>query len=137
MASSYFWGARWRLEKVPIKDGNPIITQPDGEEISPSMVLVATGRRPNVESIGLEGLGIATNPYVQVDAQLRTSQRHIFAVGDVNGLNMLDSSASAQARIAVEAIGGGDKLFSSRSVPRYLDIDPTGGRGWVDGKRGE
>jgi pyruvate/2-oxoglutarate dehydrogenase complex dihydrolipoamide dehydrogenase (E3) component len=62
--------------------------------------------------------------YVQVDAQLRTSQRHIFAVGDVNGLNMLDSSASAQARIAVEAIGGGDKLFSSRSVPRYLDIDP-------------
>jgi dihydrolipoamide dehydrogenase len=59
-----------------------------------------------VESIGLEDLGIAVSPFVEVDAQLKTSQRHIFAIGDVNGLNMLDSSASAQARIAVEAILG-------------------------------
>ena len=72
-------------------------------------------------------------PYVEVDAQLRTSQRHIFAIGDVNGLNMLDSSASAQARIAVEAIGGGDKLFSSRWVPRYLDTDPpVAAVGWME-----
>jgi hypothetical protein len=49
----------------------------------------------NVESIGLEGLGIATNPYIQVDAQLRTRHRHIFSVGDVNGLDLLDSSASS------------------------------------------
>ena len=56
---------------------------------------------------------------------MRTSQRHIFAIGDVNGLNMLDSSASAQARIAVEAVRGGDTLFSSRWVPRYLDTDPS------------
>ena len=34
-------------------DGYPVITHPDGEEISPGLVLVATGRRPNVESIGL------------------------------------------------------------------------------------
>ena len=76
--------------------------------------------------------------YVQVDAQLRTSQRHIFAVGYVNGLNMLDSSASAQARIAVEAIGGGDELFSLRSVPRYLDIDPpVAAVGWMENEENE
>ena len=99
-------GRKVEVEKVPQEDGYPIFTEPDGDEISPDLVLVATGRRPNVESIGLEDLGIALSPFVEVDAQLRTSQRHIFAIGDVNGLNMLDSSASAQARIAVEAIRG-------------------------------
>ena len=55
-------GRKVEVEKVPIEDGYPIITQPDGDEISPDLVLVATGRRPNVESIGLESLGIETNP---------------------------------------------------------------------------
>lgn len=126
-------GRKIEVDKVPHEDGYPIFTEPDGEEISPDLVLVATGRRPNVESIGLEGLGIAASPFVQVDAQLRTSQRHIFAIGDVNGLNMLDSSASAQARIALEAIAGGDALFSSRWVPRYLDTDPPAAAvGWME-----
>jgi dihydrolipoamide dehydrogenase len=126
-------GKSVQLEKVPVEDGYPIFTQADGDEISPDLVLVATGRRPNVESIGLEDLGIAVSPYVEVDGQLRTSQRHIFAIGDVNGLNMLDSSASAQARIAVEAIRGGDTLFSSRWVPRYLDTDPpVAAVGWME-----
>jgi dihydrolipoamide dehydrogenase len=126
-------GKKVEIEKVPHEDGYPIFTESDGNEISPDLVLVATGRRPNVESIGLEDLGIAVNPFVEVDAQLRTSQRHIFAIGDVNGLNMLDSSASAQARIAVEAIRGGDALFSSRWVPRYLDTDPPAAAvGWME-----
>jgi dihydrolipoyl dehydrogenase len=126
-------GRKVELEKIPIEDGYPIMVQPDGEEISPDLVLVATGRRPNVESIGLESLGIPTNPYVEVDGQLRTKHSHIFAIGDVNGMNMLDSSASAQARIAIEAICGGDKLFSSRWVPRYLDTDPpVAAVGWME-----
>jgi dihydrolipoamide dehydrogenase len=128
-----YLGRKVEAEKVPLEDGYPILTQPDGEEISPDLVLVATGRRPNVESIGLDRLGIAADPYVKVDAQLRTSQRHIFAIGDVNGLNMLDSSASAQARIAVEAICGSDTLFSSLWVPRYLDTDPpVAAVGWME-----
>jgi pyruvate/2-oxoglutarate dehydrogenase complex dihydrolipoamide dehydrogenase (E3) component len=46
---------------------------------------------------------------------------------------MLDSSASAQARIAVEAIRGGETLFSSRWVPRYLDTDPpVAAVGWME-----
>ena len=128
-----YLGRKVEVEKVPIEDGYPIIVQPDGDEISPDLVLVATGRRPNVESIGLESLGIVTNPYVEVDAQLKTRHSHIFAIGDVNGLNMLDSSASAQGRIAIEAICGADKLFSSRWVPRYLDTDPpVAAVGWME-----
>jgi dihydrolipoamide dehydrogenase len=126
-------GKKVEIDKVPHEDGYPIFTDPDGDEMSPDLVLVATGRRPNVESLGLEGLGIAASPYVEVDGQLRTSQRHIFAIGDLNGLNMLDSSASAQARIAVEAIRGDNGLFSSRWVPRYLDTDPPAAAvGWME-----
>jgi pyruvate/2-oxoglutarate dehydrogenase complex dihydrolipoamide dehydrogenase (E3) component len=95
-------------------DGYPIFTKPDGTKTSPDLVLVATGRCPNIELLRLEEIGIAANPFILVDSQLRTNRRHIFAIGDVNGLNILDSSASAQARIAVEAIHGGGTLFSSR-----------------------
>ena len=131
-------GRKMDVTKVPIEDGYPIIAQPDGDEISPDLVLVATGRRPNVESLGLESLGIATNPYVEVDAQLKTRHSHIFAIGDVNGLNMLDSSASAQASIAIDAICGGDKLFSSRWVPRYLDTEPpVAAVGWMEADANE
>jgi pyruvate/2-oxoglutarate dehydrogenase complex dihydrolipoamide dehydrogenase (E3) component len=128
-----YLGKKVEIEKVPNRDGYPIFTKPDGRTTSPDLVLVATGRLPNVESMGLENLGIAANPFVEVDAQLRTNQRHIFAIGDVNGLSMLESSASAQARIAVEAIQGGDSLFSTRWVPRYLDTDPPAAAvGWME-----
>ena len=118
---------------IPVEDGWPIITKVDGTEIAPDLLLVATGRRPNTENLGLTELGIATTPFVEVDAQLRTSRRNIYAVGDVNGLNMLDSAASSQARVAIDAITGGTTLFSSRWVPRYLDTDPpVAAVGWME-----
>jgi dihydrolipoyl dehydrogenase len=128
-----YLGQKVDIEKVPDRDGYPIFTKPDGTKTSPDLVLVATGRCPNVELLGLEEIGIAVNPFIPVDSQLRTNRRHIFAIGDVNGLNMLDSSASAQARIAVEAIHGGGTLFSSRWVPRYLDTEPpVAAVGWME-----
>ncbi len=57
--------------------------------------------------MGLEEIGVVTSPFIQVDSQLRTNKRNIFAIGDVNGLSMLDSGACAQARIAVDVIMGG------------------------------
>jgi len=118
---------------LPIEKGWPIITKDDGTEISPDRLLVATGRKPNIESLGLSELGVETTPFIVVDAQLRTSCRNIFAIGDVNGLNMLDSSAASQARVAIDAMTGGDTLFSSRWVPRYLDTDPpVAAVGWME-----
>jgi pyruvate/2-oxoglutarate dehydrogenase complex dihydrolipoamide dehydrogenase (E3) component len=83
--------------------------------------------------LGLEELGIVTTPFIKVDGQLRTQRRSIFAVGDVNGLNMLDSAAASQARVAVDAMTGGTTLFSSRWVPRFLDTDPpVAAVGWME-----
>jgi pyruvate/2-oxoglutarate dehydrogenase complex dihydrolipoamide dehydrogenase (E3) component len=121
------------IANLPVEDGWPIITMEDGTEVSPDLLLVATGRRPNIESLGLEDLGITTTPFIEVDAQLRTHRRNIFAVGDVNGLNMLDSAAASQAQVAIDAITGGTTLFSSRWVPRYLDTDPpVAAVGWME-----
>jgi pyruvate/2-oxoglutarate dehydrogenase complex dihydrolipoamide dehydrogenase (E3) component len=126
-------GHQIAVADIPVEDGWPIITKADETEISPDLLLVATGRRPNTENLGLAELGIATAPFVEVDAQLRTSRRNIYAVGDVNGLNMLDSAASSQARVAIDAITGGTTLFSSRWVPRYLDTDPpVAAVGWME-----
>jgi Pyridine nucleotide-disulphide oxidoreductase len=117
-------GRQIPVADLPIEEGWPIIAKADGSEISPDLLLVATGRRPNTEDLELAELGIATTPFIEVDAQLRTHRRNIFAIGDVNGLNMLDSGASSQARVAIDAITGGTTLFSLRWVPRYLDTDP-------------
>jgi pyruvate/2-oxoglutarate dehydrogenase complex dihydrolipoamide dehydrogenase (E3) component len=123
------------VHNLPMEENWPIIAKGDGTEISPDLVLVATGRRPNVESLGLAELGIGTNPFIEVDGQLRTARKHILAVGDVNGLNMLDSSAASQARVAIEAITGGTALFGSRWVPRFLDTDPpVAAVGWMEGE---
>ena len=123
---------------LPMERGWPVITKADGTEISPDLVLVATGRRPNIESLGLAELGIVTTPFIEVDAQLRTQRKNIFAVGDVNGLNMLDSAASSQARVAIDAITGGTTVFNSRWVPRYLDTDPpVAAIGWMEHEAAE
>jgi dihydrolipoamide dehydrogenase len=121
------------LDHLPVEEGWPILVKADGTEISPDLLLVATGRRPNSEALGLAELGITATPFIEVDAQLRTSRRNIFAIGDVNGLNMLDSAASSQAQVVIEAITGGTTLFSSRWVPRYLDTDPpVAAVGWME-----
>jgi dihydrolipoamide dehydrogenase len=126
-------GRKISVSELPMEAGWPIITKADGTEISPDLVLVATGRSPNAESLGLAELGIPATPFIEVDAQLRTSRRNIFAIGDVNGLNMLDSAAASQAQVAIDAITGGTTLFSSRWVPRYLDTDPpVAAVGWME-----
>ena len=120
------------VEDVPRRKGWPIIIEPGGAEIAPDLLLVATGRRPDIESLGLAELHINTKPYIEVDWQLRTARRNIFAIGDVNGLNMLDSAAASQALVAIDAISGGKALFNSHWVPRYLDTDPpVAAIGWT------
>lgn len=71
-------------------------------EIRAAAILVATGRRPNVEDMGLDVLGVAvTEKGVTVDPALRTSAAHVWAAGDVVGPYRFTHVADYQARIAV------------------------------------
>jgi dihydrolipoamide dehydrogenase len=95
-----------------------------GLSVSADLILVATGRKANVEDLGLESLKIETIPFIRVDEFLRTSVPNVFAVGDVNGLGLMDSMAVAQARIAIGTILGKKGRFSQRWVPRCVHTDP-------------
>jgi pyruvate/2-oxoglutarate dehydrogenase complex dihydrolipoamide dehydrogenase (E3) component len=61
----------------------------DGSRITPDLVLAATGRKPNVEDLGLAKMDIVATPFITVDEQMRTSCDRVFAVGDVNGLTLI------------------------------------------------
>jgi dihydrolipoamide dehydrogenase len=110
----------------------------DGTRVMPDLVLVATGRKPNVENLGLEMTDIVANPFIAVDEQMRTSCERVFAVGDVNGLALLDSAAVAQARVAVDTILGKNPHFSPRWIPRCIHTDPGAASiGWSEDEAGK
>lgn len=74
-------------------------------ELAADEVLVATGRVPNVEHLGLDAAGIAYSRHgITVDAALRTSVPHIFACGDVNGQSMLFHAAVRMSQVAATNI---------------------------------
>ena len=89
-------------------------------------VLVSVGRRPNTEDVGLSHTRVAVDPhgFIMVDEQLRTSERNIFAIGDVVGQPMLAHKASHEARVAVETIAGHKVAFEPAAVPAVVYTDP-------------
>ena len=89
-------------------------------------VLVAIGRRPNTENLGLENTGVKLNDkgFVEVDGQLRTAESHIFAIGDIAGEPMLAHKAYAEAHVAAEAISGRKAVYDPRAIPAVVFTDP-------------
>lgn len=75
------------------------------ERIAGSHVLVATGRQPNIDDLGLDDAGVRYGSRgIDVDARLRTSQRHIFALGDVTDGPRFTHAAGYQAGIVVRNV---------------------------------
>lgn len=91
-----------------------------------SRVLVAVGRRPNSDGLGLENTQVVVNAkgFVEVDDRQRTADPHILAIGDVCGEPMLAHRASHQGKVAVEALHGEPALFAPRAIPAVVFTDP-------------
>jgi dihydrolipoamide dehydrogenase len=89
-------------------------------------VLVSVGRRPNSANLGLDKAGVnATDRgYIPVDKQRRTNVPHIFALGDVAEEPGLAHKATAEAKVAVEAILGEPGSFEPRAIPAVVFTDP-------------
>ncbi len=79
-------------------------------EVRAEAVLVAVGRAPNVENLGLETVGVATGPggFIQVNERYETSVPGVMAIGDVIGAPLLAHAASAEGIAAVEFAAGRD-----------------------------
>ncbi len=89
-------------------------------------VLVAVGRKPNADRIGLEALGLEADAHgcVPVDERLRTRLPHVHAIGDVAGQPMLAHKAVHEGKIAAEVIAGERSAWDARAVPSVAYTDP-------------
>ena len=89
-------------------------------------VLVAVGRVPNSEIGGLNQTAVDVDPrgFVRVDAQRRTAEPSLFAIGDLAGEPMLAHKAFHEARVAVETIAGHKVAFEPMVIPAVVFTDP-------------
>jgi len=98
----------------------------ENAEQSFDRVLVAIGRQPNSNGIGLDKTEVETddNGFVKVDEKQRTRDGNILAIGDVVGGMMLAHKASYEGKIAAEVIAGKPAEFDARAVPAVVYTDP-------------
>ena len=89
-------------------------------------VLVAVGRRPNSENLGLESTAVRVGKggFIEIDEQRRTAESHIFAIGDVAGQPMLAHKAMREGKVAAEVIAGQKSVFDNRAIPAVVFTNP-------------
>lgn len=115
-----------------IKDeGNGVRASFEGPEVKErekvfDRVLVSVGRKPNSGIPGLENTAvkIGERGFIQVNKQLQTDDRSVYAIGDVVGEPMLAHKASHEGRTAVEAIAGHRVAFEPNAIPAVVFTDP-------------
>jgi dihydrolipoamide dehydrogenase len=89
-------------------------------------VLVCIGRKPNSSGLGLASTKVEIDEkhFIKVDAQRRTTDPNIFAIGDVSGEPMLAHKASHEGRVAAETIAGLKVAFQPSAIPAVVFTDP-------------
>lgn len=100
---------------------------PEGPRVvKADVILVTVGRRGNTEGLGLDRAAVTTDAkgHVLVDRQGRTSNPHVFAIGDVAGPPYLAHKATREGLIAAEVIAGRDVAFDVRAMPAAIFTDP-------------
>jgi dihydrolipoamide dehydrogenase len=107
------------------RDGDEYVLEfEDGTELRGDKLLVATGRRPRVEGIGLETVGVEANPRgIQVDDHLRAGER-LWAIGDVNGIWPLTHVGEYEGDVVAANIAGEAHPANYEAVPRVTYTDP-------------
>jgi dihydrolipoamide dehydrogenase len=98
----------------------------DGETVGADLMLVAVGRGPVVENLGLEALGVEFDKRkgIAADEHRRTTIEHIYAVGDCAGYWQLAHTAFREGEVAAENTQGHDAVVDNRAVPRPIYTDP-------------
>lgn len=89
-------------------------------------IVVAVGRQPVTDTVGLETLNLETTEreFLDIDEQCRTSLDHVFAIGDVAGEPMLAHKASTEGHVAAEVLAGRDASTADQQIPAVIFTDP-------------
>ncbi|WP_433432446.1 dihydrolipoyl dehydrogenase family protein [Nonomuraea sp. CA-141351] len=108
-------------------EGPLTATLGDGRQVTADEILVAVGRRPETEGLGLEAIGLTAGGFVEVDGWMRAARvpgGWLYAVGDCNGRALLTHMGKYQARLAADVIMGKDVPEATDVVPRVTFTDP-------------
>jgi dihydrolipoamide dehydrogenase len=107
------------------RDGDVFLLElDDGRTVRGDRLLVATGRRPRVEGIGLETVGVTAGKHgIQVDSRLRAGDR-LWAIGDVNGIWPLTHVGEYEGDVVASNILGDSREAHYEAVPRVVYTDP-------------
>ena len=120
--------------KVTALEGNPgdgykaTLEKKGGETAVEAFdqVLIAVGRIPATEDLGLENTRVARDPrgFIETDETCQTADPAIFAIGDVTRGPQLAHKASREAKVAAEVIAGRKAAFDNRAIPGVVYTDP-------------
>jgi len=95
------------------------------KQVSGDLVIVAIGRKPNTENLGLQKIGVKMDRgYIQIDETMETSVPGIYAIGDITGKVQLAHFASAQGLVAAGNAAGKSQRLNSNIVPGCIYTSP-------------
>lgn len=112
------------------EDGKPglVVEDADGQtqRLTADAMLVAVGRTPNTDGLGLDAAGVKTNErgWIQVDDHLKTTADGVYAYGDVIGQGMFKHTSSFEGKVAYQNSQGGDKVMDYTANPHAVFVDP-------------
>jgi len=113
-----------RTTQVRLEGQDYVLELDDGRRLRGDRLLIATGRRPRVNDVGLETVGITADAHgVPVDSQLRVTEG-LWAIGDVTGIWPLTHVGKYQGRIVAANILGESRTANYEAVPRVVYTDP-------------
>jgi dihydrolipoamide dehydrogenase len=105
-------------------EGDYVLTLDNGGELGGDRLLVATGRRPRVDGLGLETIGVKADKHgIPVDAQLRAGER-LWAIGDVTGVRLLTHVGKYQGEVVAANILGEPREAHYEAMPDVVYTDP-------------
>jgi dihydrolipoamide dehydrogenase len=117
---------RLRTTAHRLEDEALVLSGPEGEDrVAAELVVVAVGRVPNTDDLGLAAAGVAVGSggLIEVGEDMRATER-IAAVGDVVAGPALAHKATAEAAVAAEALSGRPVGFDARAIPVVIFSDP-------------
>jgi pyruvate/2-oxoglutarate dehydrogenase complex dihydrolipoamide dehydrogenase (E3) component len=119
-----------RTKRISGRSGDAVtvVVEQDGREttLAGTHLLIATGRRPNIENIGLESAGIqlTNRGYIKVNERLQTTAPGVWAIGEVAGSPQFTHVSVDDFRVVRDNLAGGNHVTTGRQIPYTLFTDP-------------
>lgn len=115
-----------KVEKIEKKDSSLLVHLNNNTTMESATVLVAVGRTPNTQNIGLENLGISTNSQgvIPVNSHMETKASGIYAIGDITSQWWLAHVATHQGLVAASHAAGKKSVMQYDAIPMVIFTDP-------------